>query len=301
MTASILTLAGAGAGIGLVLVLAGLVRAPRQLEAELARLDPYSRRTDHAAGGRSARAVLARPGALLLGTFERLAGGRGTFAADLALAGTDEGAHVAAVGAGAIVGAASLPAASFLLGLAGVHVAWSVPLAACLPLAAGGAAWPVLSLRRRARHARARFRQALSSWLELVALAQAAGMGLESALQSAATIAADPAFARIGRAVDVARSTGVPPWRALSRMGADLGIPELEELGASLELAGAEGARIRGSLAAKAASLRRRVLAEAEAAANSATERLFVPSVVLMFGFVLFVGYPALVTVTHVL
>ena len=42
-------------------------------------------------------------------------------------------------------------------------------------------------------------------------------------------------------------------------------------------------------------------MAEAKARANSTTERLFLPSIVLMLGFMVFLMYPAGVSLTHVL
>ena len=76
-------------------------------------------------------------------------------------------------------------------------------------------------------------------------------------------------------------------------LGVDLGVSELEELAAAVGLAGQEGARIRSSLAAKASTARRHELAEAESEANTVTERLFLPGVLLLTGFILFIGYPA--------
>ena len=73
-----------------------------------------------------------------------------------------------------------------------------------------------------------------------------------------------------------------------------LGVPELGELAASAALAGNEGARVRSSLAAKAKAIRVRGLAEVEAAAQSATERMTLPVVLLMVGFIVFLGYPAI-------
>jgi hypothetical protein len=70
-------------------------------------------------------------------------------------------------------------------------------------------------------------------------------------------------------------------------------VPELVELATTVQLAGTEGARIRQSLTARAASLRRHEQAEAESAANAMTERLFVPGALLLLGFLLFIGYPA--------
>ena len=98
---------------------------------------------------------------------------------------------------------------------------------------------------------------------------------------------------RIAAALSFARDRGDTPWRALSELGRNLQIDELVELGAAVGLAGSEGARIRPTLAAKAASIRRHELARAETDANTITERLFVPGAFLLVGFLLFIGYPA--------
>jgi tight adherence protein C len=160
---------------------------------------------------------------------------------------------------------------------------------------------PRLWLRRAAAEARLGWLHSFSCWLELVALAQAGGMGIESALQAASRVANDPAFTRIAQSLDVARHSAGTPWDELARLSGLLGIDELGELAASLGLAGLEGARIRTSLQAKSASLRRREMAEALSRANSTTERLFLPSIVLMLGFMLFLLYPAAVSLGHVI
>jgi Flp pilus assembly protein TadB len=90
---------------------------------------------------------------------------------------------------------------------------------------------------------------------------------------------------------------GKTPWAGLARLGDELEVPELKELAASAELAGSEGARVRASVAVKARALRLRALADAEAAAQSASERMSLPIVLLLVGFVLFLGYPAVVQV----
>ena len=87
----------------------------------------------------------------------------------------------------------------------------------------------------------------------------------------------------------------------MGRLGAAIGVDELDELAASLALAGTEGARIRSSLTAKSASLRRRRMSEAESRANSTTERLFLPSIILMVAFMVFLMYPAGVSLANVL
>jgi hypothetical protein len=45
--------------------------------------------------------------------------------------------------------------------------------------------------------------------------------------------------------------------------------------------------------------LRRRQVADAQGRANATTERLFLPAIVLMVGFVVFLVYPAAVTLSR--
>ena len=98
---------------------------------------------------------------------------------------------------------------------------------------------------------------------------------------------------RMGRTLLTARDSGAAPWEALEALGRELLVPELVELATTVQLAGTEGARIRDSLTARAASLRRHEQADAESAANAMTERLFLPGALLLLGFLVFIGYPA--------
>jgi hypothetical protein len=76
-----------------------------------------------------------------------------------------------------------------------------------------------------------------------------------------------------------------------------LAIPELCELSASTRLAGEQGARVKASLVARAASLRGHEMARIEAAAQSASERMAIPTVLLFTAFIVFIGYPALAVI----
>ena len=125
----------------------------------------------------------------------------------------------------------------------------------------------------------------------------AGGAGVDGALNHSADTGQGWAFAEIRQALDEARLLGEPPWSALARLGDALGINELGELAASTALAGGEGARVRSSLGAKARSIRTRGLADAEADVQSASERMSLPIVLLMLGFVAFLGYPAVMQV----
>jgi tight adherence protein C len=125
----------------------------------------------------------------------------------------------------------------------------------------------------------------------------AGGSGVEGALTDAASVGHGFTAARLRRALEAARLRREPPWLALGRLGEELGIDELLELAASMQLAGAEGAKVRASLAAKATSLRAHLLTEAETQAQAATERMSLPVVLLFAGFLVFIGYPAITRV----
>jgi Flp pilus assembly protein TadB len=138
----------------------------------------------------------------------------------------------------------------------------------------------------------------ICSFLDLVVLGLGGGMGIESALFTAAQLGENAMSRRLVAELSLCRDAGEPPWEALERLGDALGIDELCELAATARLAGTEGARVRTTLAARAASIRRHELANEEAEANALTEKLFVPGAFLLVGFLLFIGYPAFTRIT---
>lgn len=156
-----------------------------------------------------------------------------------------------------------------------------------------GVVAPVIDMVSQARQRRHHVRVVVSSFVDLVVLNLAGGMGIESALFAAAEVSSDWAAKRILRSLVRARESGQSSWAAFRQLGSEIGVPELIELAATLQLAGTEGSRIRQSLSARAASLRRHEQADAESAANTTTERLFLPGALLLIGFLLFLGYPA--------
>ncbi|MDH6580791.1 type II secretion system F family protein [Kitasatospora sp. MAP5-34] len=178
--------------------------------------------------------------------------------------------------------------------MAGLDVALALPAWASAALSALLFAAPDLSLRQRAARYRAEVRHALSTFLDLTVVALSGGAGVEQALTDAAGAGQGPAFTAFRRALGQAEVTRTPPWMPLGELGERLAVPELTELAATTALAGHEGAKVKASLTSKAATLRAHLLAEAEAEAASATERMSLPVVTLFAGFLLFIGYPAL-------
>jgi tight adherence protein C len=156
---------------------------------------------------------------------------------------------------------------------------------------------PDLSVAEQAAHRRADLRRALACYLDLVAMSLAGGRGVPEALPSAAEIGQGWGFELLGRTVAAARTSGVTPWVALGELGQRTGIAELQDLGSALGLVASDGAKVRESLKARASSQRRRQLAEAEGDAQRASQSMSKAQLVLALGFLVFLGYPALINV----
>ena len=74
-------------------------------------------------------------------------------------------------------------------------------------------------------------------------------------------------------------------------------VPARCDLAVGAWFGGERGARVRLSLGPKAASLRGHEMARIEAAAQSASERMAIPTVLLFTAFIVFIGYPALAVI----
>ncbi len=157
---------------------------------------------------------------------------------------------------------------------------------------------PDLSLRDEAAKRRESMRHALAGFADLVVVSLAGGAGVNGALADAAGAGNGWAMTRIREGLREAAMTRQPPWTALRDLGERYDTPEFAELSASLQLAGADGARIRSSVASKAKTLRTQFLSEMDAEAQSATERMSLPVVLLFAGFLVLLGYPAM---SHIL
>jgi tight adherence protein C len=220
-----------------------------------------------------------------------------TLRADLAILGRPPERLLAEQATAAVAGLLVVPAMAGLLAAGGVSAGWQLPAGSAVVLAVAGFTAPALAVRQEAAARRAATRHALAAFLDLVVIAIAGGAGVEAALTYAAATGQGPAFAQLRQALETARLTRQPPWQTLGQLGTELGVTELTELAASITLAGTEGARVRASLAAKSAAMRARQLAEAEAGAQAATERMSLPLVILFAGFMLLIGFPAVMHV----
>jgi tight adherence protein C len=213
---------------------------------------------------------------------------------DLRLVGRSLDQHLGQKVLVAFVGLAMAPAFTLLMQVADVNLGFTIPSLLSIALAILFFFLPDLAVRSEAAKRRDDFGHALGSFLDLVVISLAGGAGVESALRDAASIGQGWAFAQLRGALDAATLSGDTPWTALARLGEDLGVSALAELSSSVALAGTEGARVRESLAVKATSLRDHALAKAEAEAQSTTERMAIPLVMLFVGFLILIVYPAM-------
>ncbi len=217
--------------------------------------------------------------------------------ADTRIVGTNLDTHLGSKVTSAVLASGFIIVFAAVLALGGVSVPVGGLTGAAAGLALIGFVAPDLSLRTAAARRRRDFAVAFGSYLDLVSISLAGGMGTEAALVEAARIGDNWAFRLIRRAVDVAQIQGSTVWATLGQLGEELRVPALVELSASIALAGSEGAKVRTSIATKADTLRAAELAEAETEAQAATERMAIPTVMLLLGFVLLVGYPAVAAV----
>jgi tight adherence protein C len=220
-----------------------------------------------------------------------------TVATDARMAGVSLDAHLGSKVTCALIPLGFVAAIGLLFVVAGVAAPVGVLAVAALVGAVVGFVVPDVNLRKAAEERRREFSLAFGSYLDLVAISLAGGMGTEAALVEAARVGDSWSFHLLRRAVDVAQIDGATVWSTFARLGEDLRVPALVELAASVALAGNEGAKVRSSIAVKADTLRAVELADAESEAQAATERMALPTAMLLFGFVLLIGFPAVMTV----
>lgn len=180
---------------------------------------------------------------------------------------------------------------------AGVGTSWILPAVTGVVVAVAFFVLPDMTLAREADERRSELRRALSCYLDLVAMSLAGGRGVPEALPTAARIGRGWAFTLLRDTIDRARLVGETPWAAFSELGRRTGMQELEDLGGALSLVADDGAKVRASLQARAATQRRRQLVEAEGAASKADQSMEMAQVVLFLGLMLFLGFPAVVAV----
>jgi Flp pilus assembly protein TadB len=295
-------LLGALVGLGAIVSWRLLFPSPPPLQAAIDRLQRRNQlvRITHADDTDGISDFLGRTVGASLGRILRNVGLRlDSLEPDLRLVGRSLDQHLAQKVVLAFFGLALPAVVAAVWTVGGFSVPLTFPTGVGLVLGVFFFFAPDISLRSETEERRKAFKQALGSFLDLVVISLAGGTGVESALRDAAGVGRGWAFAQLRNALEVTALTGETPWAALARLGEEVGVTELVELSATVSLAGTEGARVRDSLAVKAGSLRDHALAEAEAEAQSTTEKMALPVVLLFLGFLILIGYPAVDAVVN--
>jgi tight adherence protein C len=193
----------------------------------------------------------------------------------------------------ALFGLIFAPLLFVLAGLAGFKIPIVFPLWAGLVLALIFFVLPDLELRQKVTRRRRDFRHAVGAFLDLVAMNLSGGRGIPEALMAASEIGSGWAMWRIREALVNARITGQTPWQALGALGEEVKVDELRDLAAALSLVAEDGAKVRESLSTRAASLRRRELADLQGEAGERSQSMLVAQMLLCAGFLIFLIYPA--------
>ena len=291
-------LLGAFVGLGLIASWRLLFPSPPPLQAAIDRLNRRNELvgiTNQGARDEQVSDLFGRTvGASLAKSMRKLGLDLGSLEADLRLVDRTVEEHMAQKALLALFGFGLPAILGVFWSVMGIGIAPQIPAVAAVLFSIFFFFAPDLILRSEAGQRRKEFKRSLGSFLDLVVISLAGGAGVESALREAASVGRGWAYAQLHNALDVTALTGETPWAALARLGQEVGVPELVQLSSSVSLAGTEGARVRESLAVKASSLRDHALAEAEADAESTTEKMALPVVLLFLGFLVLVGYPAL-------
>jgi len=299
-------LTGAVAGLGALTLVLQFDRGTGTAASELARLDAARARNkvqDSLTADRRHRDESMRTrriGASVWTALEargwRIPAG---IRADLAVMGRSVESHL---GMSVLAGVAGLFAPTVMLAPAVAFFGLSpaFPLWFSLLGAVGGIVLTTLQLSGEAVERRRDFRHVVGAFLDLVAMNLAGGRGVPEALSSASQLSDGWAMVRLRDTIESARLQGVTPWAALGDLGEEMAVEELRDLAAALALVAEDGAQVRDSLSARAASMRQREMADTEGRAAARSQSMLIAQLLLCVGFLVFLIYPAIAEIVGI-
>ncbi|WP_067490888.1 type II secretion system F family protein [Actinomadura hibisca] len=297
-------LAGAVLGLGLYVLVRALFPARPGLSARLAAFDAARRRDVETAQNRRVSPTLEQVGSLRSRVGRevvRFCDSRGwqlrSTRADLAITGKSLEGFLATKFLLPAAAVLFIPLLVAYFALLGLGTSAQVPAWICVLFAVLFFFLPDLQLRQEAARRRQDFRHMVGAFLDLVSMNLAGGRGVHEALMSASNVGEGWGMLRIRDALANARITGQTPWQALGRLGDELDIAELRDLAGALALVADDGAQVRKSLAARAASMRSRELSELEGKAGERSQSMLVAQLLICAAFLVFLAYPALMRV----
>ena len=285
-------LAGALAGAGLFLFLLALLPRRASLARQVATFDGPHLPPPRADAGPQDGRVSRRLGRVLAAFCAEQGWEFPSLRANLSIVGRSFENFLATKVLLGLFGLLLGPLLLVLFGLAGVRIPVAIPV--WLGLAVGGVFFflPDLEVKQQADARRRDFRHAIGAFLDLVSMNLSGGRGVPQALMAASEIGSGWALWRLRDALANARITGQTPWQALGALGEEVRVDELRDLAAALGLVADDGAKVRESLTARAASLRRRELADLEGQAGEKSQSMLVAQMLLCAGFLIFLTYP---------
>lgn len=276
---------------GLAASLAAFDAAARRRRAEDARAQPLAATRDKVGGLRG------RLGRSLAAFYEARGWEQRNVRADLAIADRSFEAFLATKFLLPAAALLFIPLIAAYLAVLGFGVSLALPVYLVVPIAVVFFFLPDLQVRQEAEQRRRDFRHVVGAFLDLVAMNLSGGRGVPEALMTASRVGDSWAMRRIRDALDNARITGLTPWQALGRLGDEINIAELRDLSAALSLVADDGAKVRQSLTARAASMRTRELSDVEGKAGERSQSMLIAQLLLCAGFLLFLSFPALMRV----
>ncbi|HKT00082.1 MAG TPA: type II secretion system F family protein [Rugosimonospora sp.] len=247
--------------------------------------------------GPALRRLQAEPPSTAAGTSEhpRLAGATRLLRIperELALLGRTREQYVVSLLVSGLIGLALPPLLGIVLAVLGISFGLVIPAAAGLAAALLFILVAHRDIISKAERARREFRRAVCTYLDLTALQLSAAHGPVQALEQAATVCQGWVFERIREALLRAQMQLRFPWQELREMADRIGVPELGDIGATMQTSGTEGAQVQHTLRQQADSLRDQIRTDALARAESVTSRLDIPGAALVFVLVAAVLYP---------
>ena len=180
-------------------------------------------------------------------------------------------------------------------GAAGLDLPVGAPVVVGLLFGVGFFFIPDFDARSSAARRRKEFKRALGAYLDWVSLQMSGKAAAEQALPDAAKIGSGWPLALIRHTVTNATRSGQDVWVAFADLGDRIGVAQLRELGTLVQLVAHDGAQVRDTLSARAASLRNEELADAEGTAGKRDQSMLMAQILLGVGFAVFLGYPAFV------
>jgi Flp pilus assembly protein TadB len=288
---------GALCGFGLFVVIRALVPSRPGAAAQVAQIDALRARGQFGAPAPANDSLRERIGFRIAQFYARQGWQQRSIRADLALLERSWQQFLVTKLGLAATGFVFGPLLFALLWFAGLHLTPIIPI--WLALTFGGLCFilPDVEVRRDASAKREDFRRVIAAYLDLVSMNLAGGRGLPEALMTAAEVSDGWALRRVRDCLTDARLSGVPQWSALGELGTDIGIKELTDLGAALNLVADDGAKVRASLASRAETMRRREISEMEGRAGARSQSMLVAQMLLAAGFLVFIVYPAAVRI----